>query len=192
MIIIALVGFQKAIISVRNAEGQIEKLTIDKTGGGTIESSITGISPEQTTVYASNVPIHVSAKGIGEIQVTLNVFDLYKNGVYEKILGITRDSDGIATVGQDTEAPYVSVVFVSSNPEGKDVFLGLTKGRFSHPEINLATTESGGTEPGTESIEGSFVTDSRGIAFMHAVESTKVTLDKFVDKVNNAVSQPAG
>lgn len=192
MIIIALVGFEKAIISVRNAEGQIEKLTIDKSGGGTIESSITGISPEQTTVYASNVPIYVSAKGVGEVQATLNVFDLYKNGVYEKILGITRDSDGIATVGQDTEAPYVSVVFVSSNPEGKDVFLGLTKGRFSHPEMNLATTESGGTEPGTESIEGSFVTDSRGIAFMHAVESTTVTLDKFVDKVNNAVSPPAG
>ena len=88
MIIIALVGFEKAIISVRNAEGQIEKLTIDKSGGGTIESSITGISPEQTTVYASNVPIYVSAKGVGEVQATLNVFDLYKNGVYEKILGI--------------------------------------------------------------------------------------------------------
>ena len=190
MIIIALVGFEKAIISVKNGEGVIEKLTIDKTGGGTIESSISGISPEQTTVYASNVPIWVSAKGIGEVQATLNVFDLYKNGVYEKILGITRDVDGIASVGEDTEAPYVSVVFVSSNPEGKDVFLGLTKGRFSHPEMNLATTESGGTEPGTESIEGSFVTDARGIAFMHAVASETVTLDKFVDKVNNVA--PAG
>lgn len=184
----ALIGFQKAIISVRNAENEIEKLTIDKTGGGAIESSITGISPEQTTVYASNVPIWVSAKGIGEIQATLNVFDLYQGGVYEKILGITRDSDGIASVGEDTEAPYVSVVFVSSNPDGKDVFLGLTKGRFSHPEMNLATTESGGTEPGTESIEGSFVTDSRGIAFMHAVASETVTLDKFINKVNNVVS----
>ncbi len=185
----ALIGFEEAIISVKNAEGEIEQLTINKTGGGTIESSITGISPEQTTVYASNVPIWVSAKGIGEVQATLNVFDLYKDGVYEKILGITRDSDGIATVGEDTEAPYVSVVFVSSNPEGKDVYLGLTKGRFSHPEMNLATAESGGTEPGTESIEGSFVTDSRGIAFMHAVASETVTLEKFVDKVNNVVSE---
>ena len=191
MIIIALIGFEKAIISVKGAGNALEQLVIDKTGGGTIESSITGISPEQTTVYASNVPIWVSAKGIGEIQATLNVFDLYKNNVYEKILGITRDTDGVAMVGEDTEAPYVSVVFVSSNPEGKDVFLGLTKGRFSHPEMNLATTESGGTEPGTESIEGSFVTDSRGVAYLSAVESDTLTLAKFIDKVNN-VTTPAG
>ena len=188
MITIALVGFEKAVISVKDAEGQLEQLVIDKTGGGTIESSITGISPEQTTVYASNVPIWVSAKGIGEIQATLNVFDLNKNGVYEKILGITRDADGVAMVGEDTEAPYVSVVFVSSNPEGKDVFLGLTKGRFSHPEMNLATTESGGTEPGTESIEGSFVTDARGVAYLSAVESDTLTLPKFIDKVNNVTT----
>lgn len=181
----ALVGFEKAIISVKKEGGTLEKLVIDKTGGGTIESSISGISPEQTTVYASNVPIWVSAKGIGEISASLNVFDLYKDNVYEKILGIERDSDGIAMVGEDTEAPYVSVVFVSANPEGKDVFLGLTKGRFSHPEIALNTTEAGGTEPGTESIEGSFVTDARGIAYMSAVESDTLTLDKFVDKVNN-------
>lgn len=192
MIIIALIGFEKAIISVPKASGEgVEQLVIDKTGGGTIESSITGISPEQTTVYASNVPIWVSAKGIGEIQATLNVFDLYKNNVYEKILGITRDAEGVAMIGENTEAPYVSVVFVSSNPEGKDVFLGLTKGRFSHPEMNLATTESGGTEPGTESIEGSFVTDSRGIAYLSAVESNTLTLAKFIDKVNN-ITTPAG
>lgn len=191
MITIALVGFEKAIISVKGAGATLEQLVIDKTGGGTIESSITGISPEQTMVYASNVPIYVSAKGIGEIQATLNVFDLYKNNVYEKILGITRDTDGVAMVGEDTEAPYVSVVFVSSNPDGKDVFLGLTKGRFSHPEMNLATTESGGTEPGTESIEGSFVTDSRGVAYLSAVESDTLTLAKFIDKVNN-VTTPAG
>ena len=122
MIIIALIGFEKAIISVPKEGGVgVEQLVIDKSGGGTIEASISGISPDQTTVYASNVPIWVSAKGVGELTASLNVFDLYKNDVYEKILGITRDAEGVASVGQDTEAPYVSVVFVSSNPEGKDV-----------------------------------------------------------------------
>ena len=187
MIIIALIGFEKAIISVPDAAGTgVEQLEIDKTGGGTIEASISGLSPDQTTVYASNVPIYVSAKGVGEITASLNVFDLYKNGVYEKILGIKRDSDGVASVGQDTEAPYVSIVFVSSAPDGKKMFLGLTKGRFSHPELALNTSESGGTEPNTETIEGSFVTDSRGIAYMSGVEnSTKLTLEKFIKKVNN-------
>ena len=187
MIIIALVGFEKAIISVPKVSGDgVDQLVIDKTGGGTIEASISGISPDQTTVYASNVPIWVSAKGVGELTASLNVFDLYKNNVYERIMGITRDADGVAMVGQDTEAPYVSVVFVSSTADGKKMFLGLTKGRFSHPELALNTTESGGTEPNTETIEVSFVTDSRGIAYMSGVEeASKLTLDKFINKVNN-------
>lgn len=182
----ATVGFEKAIISVPKKEGVgVDQYVIDKTGGGTIEASISGLSVDQTTVYASNVPIWVSAKGIGEITASLNVFDLYKDGVYEKILGITRDDDGIAIVGEDTEPPYVSVVFVSSNTDGKEMYLGLTKGRFSHPEIALNTTEAGGTEPNTETIEGSFVSDARGFAYMSAVETETLTLDKFVNKVNN-------
>lgn len=182
----ATVGFEKAIISVPKSTGQgVDQFVIDKTGGGTIEASISGLSVDQTTVYASNVPIYTTAKGIGEIAASLNVFDLYKDGVYEKILGIERDSDGIAIVGEDTEPPYVSLVLVSSNPDGKEMYLGLTKGRFSHPEIALNTTESGGTEPNTETIEGNFVADSRGFAYLSGVQSETLTLEKFVAKVNN-------
>lgn len=182
----AVVGFKKAIICVpkTNSIG-VDKFTIDKTGGGTIEASIKGISAEQTTVYASNVPIWVSAKGVGELTASLNVFDLYKGGVYEKILGIERSEDGVAIVGENTEAPYVSAVFVADGADGKEMYFGLCKGRFSHPEIALNTTESGGTEPNTETIEGSFVTDDRGYAYMSAVSSATLTLDKFVEKVAN-------
>lgn len=181
----AVIGFEKAIITVLGEETQ--QFTIDKTGGGTIEASISGLSADQTTVYASNVPIWVSSKGVGEVTASLNVFDLYKDGVYEAILGIERDSDGVAIVGEDTEAPYVSVAFVSSNPDGKDMFFGLTKGRFSHPELAFNTTESGGTEPNTETIEGSFVTDDRGYVYMSGVESSTLTLESFVNKLNNTV-----
>ncbi len=34
----------------------------------------------------------------GELTASLNVFDLYKNNVYEKIMGITRDADGVARI----------------------------------------------------------------------------------------------
>ena len=185
----ALVGFEKAIISVPKVGGDgVDQLVIDKTGGGTIEARISGISPDQIKVYASNVPIYVSAKGVGELTASLNVFDLYKNNVYERVMGITRDEDGVAMVGQDTEAPYVSVVFVSSTVDGKKMLLGLTKGRFSHHELSLNTKESGRTEPNTETIEGSFVTDSRGIAYMSGVEDgSKLTLENFINKVNNVL-----
>lgn len=84
----ALVGFEKAIISVPKSGGVgVDQLVIDKTGGGTIEASISGISPDQTTVYASNVPIWVSAKGVGELSVSLNVFDLYKKQCIRKNYG---------------------------------------------------------------------------------------------------------
>lgn len=64
----AVVGFKKAIISVPKTTGTgVDQFVIDKSGGGTIEASISGISAEQTTVYASNVPIWVSAKGVGEL-----------------------------------------------------------------------------------------------------------------------------
>lgn len=182
----ATVGFEKAIISVPKSTGVgVDQFVIDKTGGGTIEASISGLSVDQTTVYASNVPIWTTAKGIGEITASLNVFDLYKDGVYEKILGIERDSNGIAIVGEDTEPPYVSLVLVSSNVDGKEMYLGLTKGRFSHPEIALNTTEAGGTEPNTETIEGNFVADSRGYAYLSGVQDDTLTLEKFVATVNN-------
>lgn len=190
MIIIALIGFEKAIISVPKVSGDgVDQLVIDKTGGGTFDAYTVVWSGEIPEILASIVPIWVSAKGVGELTASLNVFDLYKNNVYERVMGITRDADGVAMVGQDTEAPYVSVVFVSSTADGKKMFLGLTKGRFSHPELALNTSESGGTEPNTETIEGSFVTDSRGIAYMSGVEDgSKLTLDTFINKVNN-VSQ---
>lgn len=182
----AFIGFEKAIISVPKTAGEgVDQFVIDKTGGGTIEASISGLSPDATTVYASNVPIWTSAKGIGEITASLNVFDLYKDNVYEKVMGIERDEEGVAIFGEDTEAPYVSIVFVTSTPSGKDMVLGLTKGRFAHPDIALNTTESGGTEPNTETIEGTFVSDSRGFAYMSAVIDGDLTLDKFVNKVNN-------
>lgn len=185
----ATVGFEKAIISVPKTSGKgVDQIVIDKTGGGTIEASISGVSPDQTTVYASNVPIWVSAKGIGELTASLNVFDLYKDNAYDRILGIERDADGIAVVGEKTEAPYVSVVFVTSSPSGADMFLGLCKGRFSHPEVALNTSESGGTEPNTETIEGNFVTDARGFAYMHGIETDTLTLDKFIAKVNNTTT----
>lgn len=135
------------------------------------------------------MPIWISAKGVGELSATLNVFDLYKDDAYEKILGIKKDSDGTMIVGEDTEAPYVSVVFVADNANGKEMMFGLPKGRFSHPEIALNTTESGGTEPNTETLEGSFVTDDRGYAYMSAVATETLTLDKFVDKVANVTAE---
>jgi phi13 family phage major tail protein len=179
----AKIGFSRAIITVQGETPQTFR--IDRTQGGTIEASISGLAAEATTVYASNIPFYISSKGVGETTASLNVFDLHSvDGLYEAVLGIQKDADGISIVGEDTEAPYASVVFVSDNPEGKEMYFGLTKGRFSHPEIALNTSESGGTDPNTETIEGTFVSDARGYVYMSGVQSDTLTEAAFLAKVN--------
>lgn len=158
--------------------------TLDKSKGGAIEASITGLGVEPTIVYASNVPFYVSAKGAGETSVEFNTFDIMAGGAYSAVLGI-ETVEGINVVGENTEAPYISVVFESQNADGDSVYMGLTKVRLAHPDIALNTTEGGGTEPNTDTLSGSAISDSRGYVYATAVGSQTMTLDKFVKFVSN-------
>lgn len=188
----AKIGFKSAHIHVPNTEGTgYTTYNLDKTKGGAIEATISGLGAEATTVYASNVPFFVSAKGTGETTVSLNVFDLQAGGAYSAVLGITADENGIMTVGQDTQAPYVSVTFVSDDADGNEVYMGLTKVRFAHPDVALNTSEGGGTDPNTDTIEGSAISDSRGYVYASGVKSETLTLEKFQDFVANKTT-PVG
>lgn len=176
----ANIGFKKAIFTINN-----QKYTVDKTQGGTIEAKISGIANEATTVDASDIPFFVYQKGVGNISVDLTVFDLQSvEGLYKALFGVQED-EGISVVGADTAPAYTSLVLVSENAQGKDLYFGLTKGKFAHPDIELATKAEGKADPKTITTTGTFVADSRGYAYMTAVQSESITEDKFVKKVNN-------
>ena len=184
----ATVGFESIIFGIQpGATGTLKELKVDKTAGGAIEAKITGLGATSNTIYASNVPFFIASKGVSSPKVTLDVADLMDNGVYQEVIG-AKTVDGASVVGSDTEPPYVSLVMVSSNKEGKKLFMGMTKGKFSHPELNLKTAEDKGVELQTDSIEGEFIADSRGYVFLTAVESDTMTLDKFKSLVNNKVT----
>ena len=44
------------------------------------------------------------------------------NGIYSEIIG-AKTVDGANVIGSETEAPYVSVVMVTANKEGKRLFM---------------------------------------------------------------------
>ena len=178
----ANIGFKKAIFTINN-----QKYVVDKTQGGTIEAKISGIANEATTVDASDIPFFVYQKGVGNISVDLTVFDLQSvAGLYKALFGV-EEEEGISIVGANTTPAYTSLVLVSENAQGKDLYFGLTKGKFSHPDIELATKAEGKADPKTITTTGTFVADERGYAYMTAVQSEQITEDKFVKKVNNTV-----
>lgn len=185
----ATIGFESAHFGIYGEDGEVTEYAVDKSAGGTIEASISGLGSEPLTVYASNVPFYVSARGVGETSISMNVFDLQGvTGLYNQLLGV-ETVDGINVVGQDTEAPYAGVVLVAHNKDGKEMYIGLTKVRFGHPEVALNTKEAGSAEPNTDTLEGACITDSRGYVYATAVEaSTTMTLDKFKAFVFNKPS----
>ena len=181
----ATVGFDSVIFGVQPGDtGTLKELVADKSAGGAIEAKISGLGSTSNTVFASNVPFFIASKGVSAPKVTLDIADLMDNGIYQEVIG-AKTVDGVNVIGADTEAPYVSLVMITSNKEGKRLFMGMTKGKFSHPDVDMKTGEDKGVELQTDSIEGDFISDSRGYVFMTAVESPEMTLTKFKALVNN-------
>lgn len=177
----ANIGFKKAVFTIGT-----EQYVVDKAKGGTIDAKISGISTEATTVDASDVPFFVYQKGVGVITCDLTLFDIQSvTGLYEALYGV-KTEEGITIVGADTQPAYTSLVLVSENAEGKELYFGLTKGKFGVPDIELGTkTSDGKVDPKTVSTSGTFVADSRGYAYMTAVASEAMTESAFIAKVNN-------
>lgn len=160
------VGFKRSTVGVFDSEGiSTEKIyTIEgkQNKGGTIEASISGISPEAIKVFASDIAYYISQKGVGDLKCELSAIDIPVD-VQAAILGWLKDQvTGIIQVGDTTEPPYTSLVLESVTALGDPVAFALYKGRFSLDEINLKTREEGAYEPEAEKITMSCVTNDDG------------------------------
>lgn len=176
----ANIGFKKAIFTIGT-----KQYVLDKTKGGTIDAKITGISNESVTVDASDVPFFVYQKGVGKISCEMTAFDLQAvTGLYEDLFGV-ETVNGFTVVGQNTAPKYTSLVLVSENADGKDLYFGLMKGKFAHPEVELETKKDGKAEPKTVKTKGDFIVDSRGYAYTTGVQADDKTEAEFIKFVNN-------
>lgn len=180
----ANIGFKKAVFTIGTTQ-----YVVDKAKGGTIDAKISGISTEATTVDASDIPFYIYQKGVGSIKCDLTLFDIQSvTGLYEALFGL-KTVDGITVVGADTTPAYTSLLLVSENTDGADLFFGLTKGKFSHPDIELGTKASDGkVDPKTVATSGTFIADSRGYAYMTAVASATNKEAAFLKTLNNVTA----
>lgn len=179
----ATMGFESAIFNVEQTGGTFKELVVDKSGGGAINAKITGLGVTINTIHASNVPFFSAAKGVSAPKVTIEVADLLDNGVYQTVVG-AETVDGAMAIGANTAPPYTSVVLVTGTKENTRLFMGMTKGKFSHPDIEAKTGEDKGVELQTDTLEGDFVADSRGWVYFAALETEEMTLQKFKNIVN--------
>ena len=176
----ATVNFTEAIF---NIDGGTEHV-VNKESGGAIEASITNLASPANTVWASGIAFYTYQKGTGAPEVSLQIADLLDDGLYSTLIG-AQTEEGITILGTETAAPFTSLILISETKEGVRMFTGLTKGKFSAPDVSLGTATDQGSELKTDTIQGKFQADSRGYTLLTAVESATVTLAKFKAKLNN-------
>lgn len=182
----ATVGFDSikiAILDDNEKTTAANTYTIDATSGGAIEANVTGLSPNQNVVYASNVPFYVSSKGVGDVKLALTVADLESlpAGALDIILGRSQDATTkITTIGSETEAPYVSVELMTKDKNGKQLFVGLLKGKFSFDGDDIKTSDNNGAVLSQDQLTGSFVArNSDGLVYAKGREADTVTQSMF-------------
>lgn len=110
----------------------------EKTARGITVGNITGLAPNSSDVYGSNIKISTIRNGVGTPSATLT-FNDFPMEVLHVLNGYTVDENGIATLGADNKAPYCAVELVSTDWDGNDLHFALLKGLFSPVEHDLQT-----------------------------------------------------
>ena len=110
----------------------------EKTARGITVGNITGLAPNSSDVYGSNMKIGTIRNGVGNPSATLT-FNDFPMEVLHVLNGYTVDANGIATLGADNKAPYCAVELVSTDWDGNDLHFALLKGIFSPVEHDLQT-----------------------------------------------------
>lgn len=110
----------------------------EQTARGITVGNITGLAPNSSDVYGSNIKIGTIRNGVGNPSATLT-FNDFPMEVLHVITGYTVDEDGIATLGSDNKAPYCAVELVSTDWDGNDLHFALLRGLFSPVEHDLQT-----------------------------------------------------
>lgn len=173
-----LVGFEEVEIGVFNQDGTAvtETFVWKDEDGGTIKIGISGLEPEEVKMRASNKNVWVSKRGTSDVKTSFETFNPPIEEL-DKVLGIVAGADGVAWVGDDTEAPYVSMICKSSDIFGNPVYMGLVKGKMGMDSIDLNTTEENPKEPESTKLAGSWI--SRTIDGKPRIYGRAITAEQY-------------
>lgn len=180
-----LVGFEEVEVGIFDAAGSktLETFVWKDEDGGTIKLGISGLEPDEVKMRASNKNVWVSKRGTSDVKTSFETFNPPLEEL-DKVLGAVADSNGISWVGDDTEAPYVSMICKSSDIFGNPVYLGLVKGKMGLDSIDLNTTEEKAKEPESTKLTGSWI--SREIEGESRIYGRAVTPEQYT-ALRNAI-----
>ena len=119
-----------------------------------MKSAKIDITNELITVAADDGPYVVLSSGITGTQLEISVLDLI-TAARKVLYGITV-KDGVEVYNKNLTPKDVACMFRTSTEDGKAIWIGLLKGKFSLPGME-AETKDGSPDPKADTVTGNFV-----------------------------------
>lgn len=160
----------------------------DKDKGATKTAEISGLAKDAVKVSGSDIAYYTSRKGVGDVKIDFGILD-FPEKQSDIVLGYKVDDDTeIAYIGNDTEAPFCSVMLESETLQGETALLSVFSGTFTKEKLSLKTTEvDKAFEPEEETYSFAAVSDQKagpqngqyiGKYFGSKSESIKALMDQ--------------
>ena len=142
-----LSGFEYGKLSANDTVAVTKKLP-------GIKSAKLELTNELLTISADDGPYAVISAGITDAKLDVEMLDL-NSGARKDFYNI-EVVDGIEKYNKNFNPNDVAVMFRTRMEDGKYIWVGLLKGKFNLPGMDLSTKE-GTPDPKTDSTTGNFV-----------------------------------
>ncbi len=119
-----------------------------------LETANITISNELVTIMADDGPYVVVSGGITDLSLELGIYDLTSDARTD-FYGITVEN-GVEKYNKNLTPNDIACMFRTRMDDGKSVWFGLLKGKFSVPGASLST-KAGAPAPTADSTTGQFV-----------------------------------
>lgn len=119
-----------------------------------LDTANINITNELVTVMADDGPYVVVSGGITDLSLELGIYDL-NSDARKDFYGITVEN-GVEKYNKNLTPNDIACLFRTRMEDGKSVWFGLLKGKFSVPGASLST-KSGAPAPTSDSTTGQFV-----------------------------------
>ena len=149
-----------------------------------IKSAKIDITNELITIAADDGPYVVLSSGITGTQLEVSVLDLPTEA--RKVLYGIEVKNGIEVYNKNLTPKDIACIFRTSTEDGKAIWIGLLKGKFSLPGME-AETKDGSPDPKPDTVTGNFVArgdnESGDVLVIGREDNPEFQLEKFKEMV---------
>lgn len=149
-----------------------------------IKSAKIDITNELITIAADDGPYVVLSSGITGTQLEVSVLDLPTEA--RKVLYGIEVKNGIEVYNKNLTPKDVACIFRTSTEDGKAIWIGLLKGKFSLPGMETETKD-GSPDPKPDTVTGNFVArgdnESGDVLVIGREDNPEFQFEKFKEMV---------